>query len=76
MVGVSWVPATWQLRPAHVKCEAITDATEELDVLRAQHLAGSDLRGEKGSSIAYIPMNKRKPSASAPPFGFQVDFSG
>lgn len=62
-------PSTQQLGPAHVKREALTDATEELDVPRAQHLAGSDLGGEdKGSSIAYLPLNKRKPSAAAPPF--------
>lgn len=54
-----------------MKCKALTDATEELHVPRAQHLAGSDLGGEQeSSSLVRLSLNKSKPYASAFPRGF------
>lgn len=57
--------STGQLR--HVtKREVLRSTTEELNVLRAQHLAGSDVEGEQESSSSVcLPWNKRKPYASA-----------
>lgn len=51
---------SWQLRPAPVKREALT-ATLTLNVLRAQHLAGSDLGGRQKSTPFYcLSLNKSK----------------
>lgn len=54
-----------------MKCEVLRGTTEELNVLRAQHLAGSNVEGEEESSSSIcLPWNKRKPYASAFLLGF------
>lgn len=64
-----------QLRPAAVKCQALPDTAEKLNLPRAQRLAGSALGGEEeSSSVARLPLARRKPCASALCLGFGCIF--